>query len=379
MGVEMPVRRATALLLVMACGPTVVLDDGTEGDSASSDATSTGPHDPSITTSPGPVDSSSSNSTTTVDPGDTTAVDGSTGDPVEPCPPPIRGLTYLWCGDVSTRTRPTTDGAWVYFGTTDGGLWRVPAAGGDAENLAQGLGDLYDLEIVDGLVYWTSFFDGLVGSIAANGGPLRILDESLWKPSSIAVGGGYAFVTQYGDDLPLMRYDLAVDLATPLYPDLDYAGHAFVVGDSLYFATGTNDGNNPTPLVRGSFDGAPLQPVMDADGIIEDLDREDQTLWWARYRVDDSAILRTGLDEPVVTTTVLAFPRHPLSLALTPDRIYWAELEILDGNLTAYLRSMTRDGGDLLEHLASSTSIAGVVATDAGVTFSIDAAVVRLD
>lgn len=118
---------------------------------------------------------------------------------------------------------------------------------------------------------------------------------------------------------------------------------------------------------------------MDADGSIEDIDREDQTLWWARYRPDDSAILRTGLDEPVVTTTVLAFPRHPLSLALTPDRIYWAEIESPDGNLTAYLRSMTRDGGDLLEHLASSKTIAGVVATDAGVTFVIDAAVVRLD
>lgn len=73
----------------------------------------------------------------------------------------------------------------------------MPAAGGDAENLAQGLGDVFDLELVDGLLYWTSFFDGMAGSIAANGGPLRILDESLWKPGSIAVGGGYAFVTQY--------------------------------------------------------------------------------------------------------------------------------------------------------------------------------------
>lgn len=366
------------VLVAAACGPTIVL----ERDSAGGGASSTGPHDPSATTSSVSDTMVEPGGTTTVEPSDTTAVaDSTTGepdDPSGPCPPPTPGLTYLWCG-VSSRARPATEGTHVYFGTHDGGLWRVPAAGGEAESLAEGLEDLFDLEVVGDRVYWTAFSDGTAGSVATNGGPLQLFADDLFKPGSVAVGGGYAFVTQYGDSLPVVRYDLASGLATPLYTDLDYAGHAFATDDALYFATETNDGTNPTPLWRGTFDGAPLQLVMDAAGTIEDIDREDQTLWWARYRYDDSELLRTVLDEPAVTTTLYAFPGHPLSLALTPDRIYWSEFDIRDdGTSQERLRSVTRDGADPLVH-HSSYGISGVVATDAGVVFLLEDAVIRLD
>lgn len=374
-------RVATVMLLAAACGPEIIPDLDTE----SSETTSTGAHESSVTISPGSLDG-----TTAIVPGDTTAADESTTTPIDPsgpCPPPIRGLTYLWCGDVSDRTEATTDGTWVYFGTLDGGLWRVPAAGGDAEDLAQGLGDLFDLEIVDGSVYWTAFFDGVVGSVAVDGGPLRIIAEELFKPSSVAVAGSYVFVTQYDDDLPVMRYDLDQRTATPLYLEQDYAGHAFVLGDALYFATGTNNGNTPTPLLRGSFDGAPLELVMDAEGSFADIQVEGQTLWWARYRADDSSILRTDLGaRAVVTTTLHALPEHPLRLALTPDRIYWADFEIIeyddDGTdhlVQARLGSMSREGSEPLVHFTNDSRVAHVMATDAGVAFLVEGAVARLD
>lgn len=373
-------RRGAAVALctlAVACGPTVFVDDGTDDGGASS----TGSGSASATTFSGSMGS------TTVAPGDgsdgsTTAVaddTGTTGDPSGPCPDPIRGLTYLWCGAVSHRAKPGTDGAWVYFGTADGGLWRVPASGGQAEALATGLGDVFDIEIVDGQVHWTAFFDGVVGSVPADGGPLRILADDLWKPSSVALGGGFAFVTQYGDDLPVMRYELQSGLATPLYPDHDYGGHAFVLGDALYFATGTNNGNDATPLWRGTFDGAPLQLVMDAQGSFADIVQEDQTLWWARYRVDDSAMLWTVLDEPAVTTTIHALPAHPDSLALTPERAYWADVEMLDeGHYEERLRSVARDGSDPLVH-HTDDAVRGVVTTDAGIVFLLSDAVARLD
>ncbi len=371
------------VLSLAACGPTVVLDEDATGDATSSGPTSTGSPDPSPTTSTGSIDGSSS-----VGPDDTTTSTGEstgestdeTGEPSDECPPPIRGMTYLWCGGVSDRTKATTDGTWVYIGTQDDELWRVLAAGGEAESLAQGPGDLLDLEIVGDVLYWTAFFDGMVGVLAARGGPLHIIDESLVKPSSIAVGGGYAFVTQYDDDLPVIRYDLATDRATALYPDLDYAGNAFVIDDALYFATSTNNGNDPTPLWRGSFDGAPLQPVIDAEGIFEDIDVEGQTLWWARYHADESAILHTVLDEPAITTDLITLSGHPLSLTLTPERVYWSQLEIFDDGIQeGRLRSMTREGADPIDHLTSSSKVGDVLATDAGVVFVFQGALMRLD
>jgi hypothetical protein len=374
-------RMATVMLLAAACGPAIIPDRDTEG----RETTSTGAHESSTTVSPGSLDG-----TTAIVPGDTTADDESTSTPIDPsgpCPPPIRGLTYLWCGDVSDRTEAITDGTWVYFGTLDGGLWRVPAAGGDAESLAQGLGDLFDLAIVENTIYWTAFFDGVVGSVAVDGGSLRIIAEDLFKPSSVAVAGSYVFVTQYDDDLPVMRYDLDRRTATPLYLDQDHAGHAFVLDDALYFATGTDNGNTPTPLLRGSFDGAPLELVMDAEGSFADIQVEGQTLWWARYHVDGSAILRTDVGTRVATTTTLhALPEHPLRLALAPDRIYWADFIILeyddDGTdhvVQGRLGSMSREGGEPLVHFMHDSRIAHAMTTEAGVAFLIEGAVARLD
>jgi len=371
-GMEMARRRPVVVLLVaMACGPTILPERDTDDGTAGSGTTSTGPQDPSATTTSGP-------------PSDTTSIDeGTTGsdDPSAPCPPAVRGQRYLWCGAVSLRCLPATDGSWVYFGTEGGGIWRVNATALDIEGLApaasvaEGLGDVFDLEVVDGRVYWTAFFDGVVGSVDTSGGPLQILADDLFKPSSIAVGGGYAFVTQYGDDLPVMRYDLASGEGTALYPDHDHAGRAFVHEGALYFATGTNGAIFPNPLYRGSFDGAPLQWVMDAEGSFTAIVPEGSTLWWARYRPDDSAIHRTELVEPVATTTLYAFPEHPSSLVLHTDRIVWTDTDIRTGDR---LRSVTRDGGDPLVH-ATGDAIRGVVNTHGGLVFLTADAVVRLE
>ena len=373
-------RSAPVMLLLAACGPMVVPDqegDGSSAGGSTGEGTSTGPQDPSATTSSGPLDDTSAS-----DPDDTTAADESsesTGEPSDPCPSPVRGLTYLWCGPVSTRASAATDGSWVYFAAGDGDLMRVPAAGGDAEVLAASLGDLFDIAVADGVVYWTAFFDGAVGAVAASGGPLQILADDLFKPSSIAVGGGFAFVTQYEDDLAVMRYGLASGLATPLYPDQDYSGNAFVLGDALYFATGTNNGNDGSPLMRGSFDGAPLQEVIDAGGMFADIEPEDATLWWARYRVGNSAILRTVLEPPFDTTTIHSVDVQPLSLAITADRIYWTQMEITESSQEGRVSSVTREGDDLVVHFSSSAFADSVLATDAGVVFLLDSAVVRLD
>lgn len=371
-------RGASVMLLLTACGPSVVQqeDDGGSATGSTGDGASTGPQDPSATTSSGPLDDTGTSGPETTAPGESGE---STGEPSDPCPSPIQGITYLWCGSVLTRTSATTDGTWVYFGAEGGDLMRVPAAGGEAEVLAAGLGDLFDLEVVDGVVYWTTFSDGVVGAVDASGGPLQILADDLFKPSSVAVGGGFAFVTQYDDDLAVMRYELASGLATPLYPAQDYAGNAFVLGGALYFATGTNDGNDGSPLMRGSFDGAPLEEVIDAGGMFADIDTEDATLWWARYRVGNSAILRTVLEEPVATTTIYSFDTQPMSLATTADRVYWAQMEVTESSQEGRVSSVSREGEDPVVHFSSGGYVDGVVATEAGVVFLLGDAVVRID
>lgn len=354
-----PVRvRSTipALLLVLGCGPTVVPQGGTgEGSSSSASA----------------VDSSSTTADSASD-GFADSTSGELDDPSGPCPDPIPGVTMLWCGAVDVEEGPlATDGTWIYFDTEDESLWRVLLSGTDDQGLAGPLGDLHDLEVVDGRVYFTAFFAGTAGSVPVEGGPVQLLSDTLFKPSSLAIGSGYAFVTQYESGLSLMRYALDTGEAEELYPDLEEAGLAFLDGTSLFFATDVNSGNNPTPVWRGNIMGGPLQLVIDPSVVVEHIVKEGSTLWWTRYLPDDSGIMRTELEDPPITTTVLQASAHPLDLTLTPDRVYWRE-HVYNGVEPYHecIQSITREGTDLRLHLAAD-QVGPVLATPDGIVSTI--------
>ena len=336
---------------VLGCGPTVVLPGESGGGSGSAATVDDTGASTAASGSDGLADSTSS---------------GGLGDPSGPCPEPIPGVAMLWCGQLDPEGPVASDGTWAYFDIADESLWRVPIVGGEAQGLAGGLGDLAALEVVDGQVYFVSFFAGLAGSVPVAGGPVRLLSESLFKPSSLAVGDGSVFVTQYGEGLSLVRYSIETGEAEELYPGLDYAGLVLVTGTGLWFATSTNDGNVPTPVWRGNTFGGPLQQVIAPSVVIEDLWTEWGELWWLRYLSDDSGVMLTELSDPPVDQTLHQADAHPRYLAVTDARIYWSEHTYNgDAPYEERIRSIARDGSDPQLHVVAD-QVGPVVATPAG-------------
>lgn len=360
-------RRLTPLWAVLAvvsasCGPSVGVPSG------SGDGTSSGGELSETTAGEGISESSMVDESST----------GSTVDPSGDCPAEVAGLTWLWCGDVSVDAPLAADDGFVYFATVDDGIWRVPLGGGDAEGLVGGTGDIFSLEVIDNTVYWANFQAGVVGYKPLPSGPSTVLADDLFKPSSVAAGGGYVFVTQYGDGLPLVRYHLDSGEVTDLYPGLDHAGLAHVEGDELLFAESINNGNIATPLLRGDFEGGELVTLMTGPYGLEDFEREGDIVWWLLYDPTGSSLMRSIVSPELSVSVLFEVVDHPFSMALTPQRVYWSEWTNPPGPSLYSVRSITREGTDPIVHEQAS-KLSSVVATNAGVVFAREGAIARID
>jgi hypothetical protein len=87
------------------------------------------------------------------------------------------------------------DGAWLYwanFGTdlnapADGGVWRVPIAGGAPQQLASGQSATTSLASRQGLVYFANANDGSIRSVPAAGGAVKTVVSGQNRPVGITL------------------------------------------------------------------------------------------------------------------------------------------------------------------------------------------------
>ena len=370
-------ERALGLGLVvwaMACGPELVGDGPPEDGSGSE----TGPMPTTGGTSVGTTATTTGANPTTSSPDSTAG--SSSGDPEIDCGPLEPGLTYVWCGDVRTRSPVAADDLFLYFARADDGLWRVPMEGGDAEMLVDGIGDIRTLRHVHGRLYWNAFSEGELREFELPDGPM-VVYGGLVSPSSFAVGEAIVVATQYGVNLPVVN--VLDGSLTPLFSgpgtpfEFDYAGHAFFFHEGLlYFATNTDSGNNATPLYRGLTLGPEYSadPVLDVTGI-QDSVLDGSALWWARYSPEGSGIVDTSLDPLGRSTEMFALERQPIALVLTEERVYWRETSLDE----QAVRSGLRRGGDLQDHIVGSIGLGGLASTSSGVVFATYDALVRID
>ena len=362
-------RRLGLLLLASACGPSVADAGATDDASGESDAdasedgdgttTSTAATVGESTTGSGPVDSSSS-----------TSDDGTTG---AECPPPPAWLTWLACGSVPSRLAADDE---AVYAVVDGDLLQVDHVAGGVEILiadstARGL--LRDGE----RLYWASFDEGEIGVVELATGEARLLATGRTKLNFLAADDAWVYATEYTEEGTVLRIPIAGGEVEPLYAGLDHPGPIVRDGTALYVVDSNDDANNPTPILRGSIDGAPLEPLVEAGGAANRLVLRDGRLYWTTYEVRTSALraidLAPGSAVEVLTETLY----QPMGLALTADRIWWSEI----GDMGDYqaVRSLRPADSTIDEYAIRGSNFFDIVATPSGVVVATSMGLALID
>jgi hypothetical protein len=374
-------RGLPAVLVLCACsrGPIGVAPDG---DSTGVVPTSSGGGDGDTVgeTADGVADVTTGLDTTgavaTTFAGSTTGVSGteSTDTGTTSCVPERPGITVLACGEVDLETRITSDEAFVYA-VIDGDIVRVPHQGGELEVL---LPDASPRVLVrhEAYLYWVQFLDGTLARLPVDAPEVEVLIEGMPQPSALVVDEGVAYVTTYFDPGAVMRVPTTGEPASVLYGFMQYPGELVRRDDILVFADSNNDGNDSTPILRGTIAGADLEVVDDADGIVTAMLVVGEQLYWALYRVGGSEIRTTPLAPGSAVTTLATTEAQPIGLAVTDERAYWSEIG--DAGDHVALRSVSLAGGPITDHLEDIVSVGSLVATADGVVFATHDALARL-
>jgi hypothetical protein len=158
-----------------------------------------------------------------------------------------------------------SDGTDVYFtvlgnGTNAGSVRRVPVTGGPIETLATGQNRPWGIALGSGFVYWANQGDNSVGApgndgaimaLPKQGGAPVTVSAGEWLPMGITVSGfTLAWNTQYGAGAAIRTLSVADGEATPvtLASNLDYPSVPVVA----------DDGTVAWMNVPGAIDSAPL-------------------------------------------------------------------------------------------------------------------------
>lgn len=374
-------RGLPAVLVVCACsrGPIGVDPDG---DSTGAGPTSSGAaEDDADTTAVSVADVTTALDTTgrfaTTDTGSTTevAASDSTGSGTPSCTPDVAGISVLTCGAVDLETRIAADASFVYA-VVDGDIVRVPHEGGELEVL---LPDASPHVLVrhDAYLYWVQFLDGTLARLAVDAPEVEVFIEGMPQPNALAVDEGVAYVTTYFDPGAVMRVPTTGEPGSVLYGFLQHPDAIVRDGSTLFFADSNNDGNDSTPIWRGTVDGADLELVDDADGIVTTLLVHESRLVWGLYRVAGSEIRTVSIEPGSRVTTIATTAAQPIGLAVTADRIVWSE--IADAGDHVALRSVSHEGGPITDHLEDLVEVGHMVTIPSGVAFATPGALARLD
>lgn len=370
-----------AAVVATACGPSAGGDADASGDGTSTSSVGeVGSAETAASPSPtGSITTAAVEDSTSGAPLGTsgTGSSGDTGQDVS-CESPWPNATMIACAGWPDGGVLATSGTSVFY-ESEGAIYSVDVSSrGGPTMLVADAGDVAWLLAVESQLYWASFLDDEVGRLDLVAGSAETFG-GVTRPSSLAVDDDALYVTEYASDGGVLRIDLRRWTAQAVYEGLDHPGRMIVDGEAMLFADSTNNGNVPTPIMRGSTDGDPMATVHSDTGIVQAMVAEGAALYVARYRVAGSSIERTTLDTPSSTEVMANLGRHPIAIALTSERVFWTELDVGGENVGA-LRSLAKRGGEVIDHIEHNDTLRGVAVTDGEVVvFRTRDGVARLD
>jgi hypothetical protein len=285
----------------------------------------------------------------------------------------------LACAKVTGRGALAVTGESVFYDSEDT-IFAVSALiPMEPLELVGGATDVAQLYAHQPYLYWASFSGGEIGRINVPTHSVETV-SGFNNPNSITADETHAYVAEYQPDGSVLSVDLGARTKTPLYSDLDYPGRLVRDADTLFFATSTNDGNTPTPIWEGSTSGAMPTPLYSDTGVVEEVVFDAGVLYVARYFFGASSIERTPIDAPGETVVLAAIERHPLGIGVADERVYWTEFSSDEFGNEAALKSVPKEGGEVIEHLTYDDMLYDVVVTTTDtVIFRAAQGVARLD